>query len=395
MDHHEQALYFVKQFCIGRTCEIVWKKKWGFWKEGELEAGFYDVNEFLRLECLYDTICLHILSGSMEKFKGDTSRIKEAIKKAERSCRRLLILEHNPDFQDFKDNKDLLAYRLEQIKSEVNSLGKPYTELNWGRYCMFSIETRETLLDSVGIYVSDSIDSRFNRTYPSGPTQSKGLDRQGNVFVRSNELTPKNEIIEAIERCSAESKFISLIKGFAFLDLISHIGSRKIILVDHHLKQCLFCKFVLELISKNETPNDFFSSTTDIASLKEFCYLKFDQKILRALDQFISIDNLCEYFIEAKEDNDEWVGRMSNRPWINSYEDSRRKIMYNIESIMCGDIVDVCRANPNNISYISSTPIHRIKSIVNYSDNIIWTGNWPKCKNEPFFLKKQVDSAQG
>ncbi len=395
MDHHEQALYFVKQFCTGRTCEIVWKKKWGFWKEGELEADFYDVNEFLRLECLYDTICLHILSGSMEKFKGNTSRIKEAIKKAERSCRRLLILEHNPDFQDFKDNKDLLESRLEEIKSEVNSLGKPYTEVNWGRNLLFVIETRETLLDSIGIYCSDSVGTQFDLAHPSGAAQSRGIDQGGNVFVRSNEVSPTTDIISSINRCNPDDVFVSIIGGLAFLDFLPSMMDRKIILADIRLKQCLFCKFVLELICKNETPNDFFSSTTDIASLKEFCYLNFDQKILRALDQFISIDNLCEYFIEAKEDNDEWVGRMSNRPWINSYEDSRRKIMYNIESIMCGDIVDVCRANPNNISYVSSVPIHLIKDIVNHSDNIIWTGNWPKCKNEPFFLKKKVDSAQG
>ena len=101
MDQHQQALHFVKQSCVGKTCEIVWKKKWGFWKEGELDADFYEVDEFLRLECLYDTICLHILSGAMERFNGIPEKIADTITKSLRSCRRLLILEHNPEHVDF------------------------------------------------------------------------------------------------------------------------------------------------------------------------------------------------------------------------------------------------------------------------------------------------------
>lgn len=130
---HTEAWDNVKEELFGVVCEVTRTTPWGF-REDREDIINLSVEEFLNSEGRYDTIILHILSGEGEPMP----RVLECVKEAHKRAVKVVVLEHNPSHDDFKNSNLNDINPLLSFIMENNSVPKVK---NWGRNLLYAYTT--------------------------------------------------------------------------------------------------------------------------------------------------------------------------------------------------------------------------------------------------------------
>jgi hypothetical protein len=174
MDVHVEAWEHVENHIFGTVCEIARRVPWGFYMDMN-DIHNVSVEEFLSSEDKFDTILLHILSGEGEP----KSNILDVIHSAYNRCIKLIILEHNPESNDFTNLEPV-----DFIRDALNDLNEMIIEENWGRNMLFACTTMSPL------HLPQLNDEYYNK-YINSTFQKQnieyGTDKKHLIFTHSSE----------------------------------------------------------------------------------------------------------------------------------------------------------------------------------------------------------------
>lgn len=154
MNAHIEAWNHVKEHIFGSVCEVTREIPWGF-KEDMSSIHNVSVDEFLKTDDKFDTIILHILLGEGECEYNFLKVLNSAYSR----CIKLIILEHNPEHEDFPD----FDYDLRFINNFLEDINELCLYENWGRNCLYACTTMSPLhLPQLNDkYYKDNIDKTF------------------------------------------------------------------------------------------------------------------------------------------------------------------------------------------------------------------------------------------
>ena len=222
MTHHQEAWQHVKPHLFGTVCEVTRTKPWGFYHDRP-DIINVTVDEFLDEHYKrYDTVILHILSGEGER--RDT--IKEVLNMAHKVCIKLVILEHNPDSDDF----DLLP---DVGFMPLRFWGQEVIHENWGRNMLWAGTTFEylelpQLSDS---YFNEHINKSFIKK------GDHGIDVAELIYTHTSEAPIDFELPET-------TTYWVIGGGIAYESMEDY---NRNILIDSILKQVLYAAWHYEL----------------------------------------------------------------------------------------------------------------------------------------------------
>jgi hypothetical protein len=167
VNHHLEAWNKVKTKLFGSVCEVTRTKPWGFYMH-DPEIKNLTIQEFLESEERFGTVIMHILQGEGE----NPDVVKEVYRKAHECCVKLVILEHDPNCEDFEGLPNIFWMTQGVCKLD-----------NWGRNLMV---TKTTMTPLELPELSDEwLKKELNKSFVE--PHDCGIDKEHLIYVTTSE----------------------------------------------------------------------------------------------------------------------------------------------------------------------------------------------------------------
>lgn len=214
-DHHAEAWNHVKPHLFGQVIEVTTRPNWGFYHDDDQIVNV-TADEYFWAFVRTGTIILHILQGEgMPK-----QQVSSIISKAQCECVKLIILEHNPEHEDWPDLQPV-----DWMESYFPTV--PIIE-NWGRNMLIANTTMEPL--HIPQLSNDYVARHLPHTYVT--PQDEGIDPHMLVYTHTSE--------SPIEADLSDEQFMYWVIGGGLAYESMHKGTFNI-LIDSVLRQVLYC----------------------------------------------------------------------------------------------------------------------------------------------------------
>jgi hypothetical protein len=220
MNPHVEAWQHVKAHLYGTVCEVALRTPWGFVVDDDTITNV-TVDDFLSSTIRYDTIILHILSGENET----QARVERVIQSALERCIKLVILEHNPESDDFDGLREL---------GFIDDLlcDKEVIYEDWGRNVLYACTTFDYLQlpELSDEYFRDNIDVAYVKP------DYDGIDKELLIYTHTSEQNIDFELPSGVI-------YWVIGGGFPYENMMP---SNVNILIDSVLRQVLHCAHYFE-----------------------------------------------------------------------------------------------------------------------------------------------------
>lgn len=319
---HERALEAVKKYLLpGDVAEVTGKLNWGFSELTRTEA----VDEFFLpfWDKHTDNIVLHILAGE----GAPMDKVLACIQKACKYATRVLILEHNPESEDFRTDDNVQESKIRDMQRTV------FADGYWGEWVKFDERNMlmvlttikhidETLWSISTEQLAEALNWQFELGLP---------EKDRNIFCLSSEKQPDSEKLlddETVQWVNSLGKDVDVFMvtgGLMFLDFLAETKERDVILFDLSLPQLLYAMIVVEII-KDEPSLSCFDAVLAGATPKAD---------LTKLNTFINTDILREWLVTAKsfvprpDKRMVWRNIVNTGRWREHYAKVRGRLLQN------------------------------------------------------------------
>lgn len=319
---HERALEVVKKYLLpGEVVEVTAKADWGF---EEIPGGTRPVDRFLDdWKDHTDNIILHILAGE----GAPMDKVLPCIQKACKYATRVLILEHNPESEDFRTDNNVQKSKIQDIQRTV------FADGYWGEWVKFDDRNMllvlttikhidETLWSISTKQLAEALDFQFENGLP---------EKDRNIFCLSSEKQPDTDrlldgqTVKWLDSLDKKVNVFMVAGGLMFLDFLAETKERDIILFDLSLPQLLYCMMVVEII-KDEPSSACFDAVlagtppkADLTKLNTFI----DTDLLR---QWLVT---AESFVPRSDKGMTWRNIVNTGSWREHYNKVRGRLLQN------------------------------------------------------------------
>lgn len=386
---HHQARRTIEPLLLGEIEEIATRVPRGFYRHWPLSN--LSVDDYLAKPYRFvATRILHILLGEGES----SEEFVKVLEKALGESLRVLILEHNPAAEDWRESAFVTSERLALIKRILEARRLKYSQIFIGR----DSTARNILYNACTIPLLDycRLDAASLVAAGGGLAGREGWPGGYDSTKKILALTSENRAAparllspELVELCDRHAKtYCSVIGGMMFLEALAQIAPQSLLLFDRNFLQCVYAAFVVEAILECKGLTEFDRFLAQPEGL-------FGSGRRDAIDRLWKFEELRSAVAKSRLRDRHWRNVLYLGVWRERYELVRRRLGEAEISIVQSDLENLWVPD-NAVVYTSTIPRSAVRRFLGGSQatplviHCLERGR----RDEPVLLASSLDVVQ-